>query len=191
MPFVAGAAEASPPIRTIPPHRSQCSREGALSRKSPGFEGPRHVLPRVSVQAARDWPPAFTGGARSGSSPPPPACAGAARRPARLDDVTARAVHHPGQGPLHPVLREEPTRSAAPEVPSIDEPPPLRHRTFIRARHERRGVVHRLFPACGKRSAPFSPPPPPAFDEPTTTEARSPLGLKRTEIRLARTGGWG
>jgi len=69
MPFVAGAAEAPPPIRTIPPH------EALALAKEPGFEDPRHVLPRVSAQAARDLPPAFTGGARSGSSPPLPATA--------------------------------------------------------------------------------------------------------------------
>lgn len=73
-----------------PASRTQCPRQGALSRKSPGFAGPRHDPARVNAQVARDMPPAFTGGARSGLTTAPATHSHGHRRSAPSGTVGCR-----------------------------------------------------------------------------------------------------
>lgn len=116
IPYAAGPAEAEPWARTIPSHAPSLLR-------APAREPPCALL----AQAARGVPPAFTGGAgEPNGSLHDPLARTSQHRPARFGERAARATRPPGPRAASPAAPRRAPRSAAPEVPSIDELPPSR-----------------------------------------------------------------
>jgi hypothetical protein len=86
--------------------------------------------------------------------------------PARLGwrSVRLRSPNaHPGRGPLHPILREEDRDRQHPRcLPSIELPSPDTRELSPATQGSRpassgwQGILPRLLPACGERTAPFA-----------------------------------
>jgi hypothetical protein len=162
-----GLAEASPP--TCHP-----AARALLSLKSIEFVGPsaqpaRADRPRLASRCKREAP-------RTEPDRGAPLTWTAQPRSARLGDRIARTTRPPGaEGRLTRPPRRE-TRSAAPEVPSIEALPssatlgfrrePLPRRVHACVRPSRpepalasppgQGVLHSFSPACGEHTMPFS-----------------------------------
>lgn len=185
-PFVAGPTR--PRLDTAagldPTSPRPRPRERAPLRPAP--DTPRGVStrepPATPDGKKRHQAPASAGVPQSGDVIPGASrgrCA-ADHAPARSDDTTARAARRPGQGPPPPMPREGHTRSAAPRVPSVEEPP-----TWDAgwARSTATGLAPGfvtygrrfstgLSTSCGEPAAPFSPARTAAFDGPPAEPAR-------------------
>jgi hypothetical protein len=165
-PCAVDSAEAMPPARTIPSH-------APFTLASSRLVGPRTPrLRRPSAASAR-----FHGRAgKPNGYADDPLARSTTHHPARFDERAACATRPPGPRAASPAAPRRAPRSAAPEVPSIDEPPPSRTpnlrpavRSFGRAFstdcHQPVDSARRPFHSCLDGD----------LDGSAWTEARSPL----------------
>ena len=140
IPCAAGSTEAGPSTRTIPPH-------APFALASSELVGPR--APRLRRPPAASHPLSRTGPANRTARCDAPLARTTQHRPTRFGERAACAASPPGPRAASPAAPRRAPRSAAPEVPSIDELRPLRTPNLRPASSRRQGVIHRLSPTCG------------------------------------------